>query len=48
MMGVAGLGIAFNAKPKVQLAAPSRLNGESLMDVVHVLGYTREEVLKFL
>jgi len=48
MMGVAGLGVAFNAKPKVQLAAPSRLNGESLMDVVHVLGYTREEVQKFL
>jgi phosphoserine phosphatase len=48
MMGVAGLGVAFNAKPKVQLAAPSRLNGESLMDVVHVLGYTRDEVQKFL
>lgn len=48
MMSVAGLGVAFNAKPKVQLAAPSRLNGESLMDVVHVLGYTREEVQKFL
>lgn len=48
MMGVAGLGVAFNAKPKVQLAAPSRLNGESLMDVVHVLGYTSEEVQKFL
>lgn len=48
MMGVAGLGVAFNAKPKVQLAAPSRLNGESLMDVVHVLGYTSEEVHKFL
>ena len=48
MMGVAGLGVAFNAKPKVQLAAPSRLNGESLMDVVHVLGYTGDEVQKFL
>jgi len=48
MMAVAGLGVAFNAKPKVQLAAPTKLNGESLMDVVHVLGYTREEVQKFL
>jgi phosphoserine phosphatase len=48
MMGVAGLGVAFNAKPKVQLAAPTKLNGESLMDVVHVLGYTREEVQKYL
>jgi hypothetical protein len=32
----------------VQLAAPTKLNGESLMDVVHVLGYTRDEVQKFL
>ena len=48
MMGVAGLGVAFNAKPKVQLAAPSRLNSKSLLDVVHVLGYTSEEVQKFL
>ena len=48
MMGVAGLGVAFNAKPKVQLAAPTKLNGESLMDVVHVLGYTREEVQEYL
>jgi phosphoserine phosphatase len=48
MMGVAGLGVAFNAKPKVQLAAPTKLNGESLIDVVHVLGYTREEVQKLL
>ncbi|KAL1583377.1 hypothetical protein WHR41_08037 [Cladosporium halotolerans] len=48
MMGAAGLGVAFNAKPKVQLAAPARLNGESLLDVVHVLGYERGEVEKFL
>lgn len=48
MMGVAGLGVAFNAKPKVQLAAPTRLNGDSLMDVVHVLGYTSDEVKKYL
>lgn len=48
MMSVAGLGVAYNAKPKVQLAAPSRLNGESLLDVVHVLGYTKEEMQKFL
>ncbi|KAM0717909.1 hypothetical protein Q7P37_006241 [Cladosporium fusiforme] len=48
MMSVAGLGVAFNAKPKVQLAAPTRLNGESLLDVVHVLGYTSDEVKSFL
>jgi phosphoserine phosphatase len=44
MMGAAGLGIAFNAKPKVQLAAPSKLNTESLLDVMYILGYTAKEV----
>ncbi|KAK4539845.1 hypothetical protein LTR36_010306 [Oleoguttula mirabilis] len=44
MMGVAGLGIAFHAKPKVQLAAPTRLNSSSLLDVLHVLGFTKDEV----
>lgn len=46
MMGVAGLGIAFNAKPKVQAAAPARLNGESLLDVLYVLGYSQAEIRK--
>ncbi|KAK5130351.1 hypothetical protein LTR08_002191 [Meristemomyces frigidus] len=44
MMGVAGLGIAFNAKPKVQQAAPSRLNCQSLLDVMHILGFSDNEV----
>lgn len=44
MMGAAGLGIAFNAKAKVQQAAPARLNSPSLLDVLHVLGLTTEEV----
>ncbi|KAF2427776.1 phosphoserine phosphatase serb [Tothia fuscella] len=44
MMGVAGLGVAFNAKPKVQVEAPARLNGKSLLDVLYLLGYTEEEV----
>lgn len=48
MMGAAGLGVAFNAKPKVQQAAPARLNGESLLDVAYVLGYSKEEVTKAL
>ena len=43
MMGVAGLGVAFNAKPKVQLAAPARINGRSLMDVLYLLGFSKEE-----
>lgn len=44
MMGVAGLGVAFNAKPKVQKAAPCRVNGGSLLDVMFVLGYSRAEI----
>jgi phosphoserine phosphatase len=44
MMDVAGLGIAFHAKPKVQDAAPSKLNSASLLDVLYVLGYSREEI----
>lgn len=43
MMGVAGLGVAFHAKPKVQLAAPARLNTESLRDVLYLFGFTKEE-----
>lgn len=44
MMAAAGLGIAFNAKPKVQKAAPVRLNSKSLLDVMNILGYTQQEV----
>ncbi|KXL44224.1 hypothetical protein M433DRAFT_157273 [Acidomyces richmondensis BFW] len=44
MMHEAGLGLAFNAKPKVQHAAPARLNSPSLLDVMYVLGYTKGEV----
>ncbi|QIW99234.1 hypothetical protein AMS68_004752 [Peltaster fructicola] len=44
MMEVAGLGIAFHAKPKVQALAPVRLNSESLLDVMHILGYKKSEI----
>lgn len=44
MMDAAGLGIAFNAKPKVQLAAPAKLNRTSLIDVLYVLGYSKEHI----
>jgi phosphoserine phosphatase len=44
MMGVAGLGVAFNAKPRVQLEAKARLNGESLLDLLFLMGFTAEEV----
>ena len=37
MLGAAGLGIAWNAKEKVQLRAPMRLNGNSLADVLYLI-----------
>ena len=36
MLGTAGLGIAWNAKEKVQVKAPMRLNGNSLADVLYL------------
>jgi len=44
MMGAAGLGVAWNAKPVVQMEAQARLNGESLLDLLHVFGFTAEEI----
>lgn len=43
MMGVAGLGVAFHAKPKVQLMAPARLNTKSMQDLLYLFGITKEE-----
>jgi phosphoserine phosphatase len=43
MMKVAGLGIAFNAKARVQLEAPARLNSSSLVDVLYLLGISKSE-----
>ncbi|KAK7542026.1 phosphoserine phosphatase [Phyllosticta citribraziliensis] len=43
MMGVAGLGVAFCAKPKVQLEAPTRINSETLLDVLYLLGISKTE-----
>ena len=37
MLGTAGLGIAWNAKEKVQIRAPMRLNGNSLADILHLI-----------
>ncbi|PWW80852.1 phosphoserine phosphatase serb [Tuber magnatum] len=44
MMKKAGLGIAFNAKPSVQLAAPTRLNSDTMLDILYILGFTKEEI----
>ncbi|KAH4292775.1 hypothetical protein HBH64_178620 [Parastagonospora nodorum] len=43
MMGVAGLGVAFHAKPNVQMQAPARLNSKSMQDVLYLFGITKEE-----
>jgi len=43
MMHKAGLGVAFNAKSTVQLEAPCRINSKTLMDVLYVLGLSKEE-----
>ncbi|RKO97743.1 hypothetical protein CXG81DRAFT_2895, partial [Caulochytrium protostelioides] len=43
MLAAAGLGIAFHAKPKVQERAPARINQPSLMNVLHLLGYSEED-----
>ena len=44
MMEKASLGVAFNAKPVVQIEAKARLNGESLLDMLYIFGFTAEEV----
>ncbi|KAH3663599.1 hypothetical protein OGAPHI_005000 [Ogataea philodendri] len=44
MMGAAGLGLAWNAKPKVQLEADCRLNTDSLADALYIFGYTDKEL----
>lgn len=49
MLKTAGLGVAWRAKPKVQMEAPSRLNvGRSMLDLVYLLGLTEAEVDELL
>jgi len=49
MLKKAGLGIAWRAKSKVQMEAPARLNvGESMLDLVYLLGLTKAEVDELL
>ncbi|CAG8564188.1 7644_t:CDS:2, partial [Racocetra persica] len=43
MLAKAGLGIAFNAKPRVQEKARARINQKSLKNILYLLGYTDEE-----
>ncbi|KAH6651798.1 phosphoserine phosphatase serb [Truncatella angustata] len=44
MLATAGLGVAWNAKPRVQMEASARLNGESMTDLLYLFGFTREEI----
>lgn len=44
MMSVAGFGIAWNAKPKVQKLAPGKLNSNTLSDTLYILGYSDDQI----
>ncbi|RKU45382.1 hypothetical protein DL546_003631 [Coniochaeta pulveracea] len=44
MMEKAGLGVAWNAKPRVQMEAGARLNGETILELLYLFGFTREEI----
>jgi phosphoserine phosphatase len=44
MIALAGMGIAFNAKPAVKAAADSSVSAPYLDSVLYLLGITREEV----
>ncbi len=44
MLEIAGLGIAFNAKPAVRAAAASSINSPYLDSVLYLMGITREEI----
>ena len=48
MMGVAGLGVAFNAKVRVQRNAPTRLNSPSMLDVLYLLGFNADDISQLL
>lgn len=48
MMQAAGLGVAWNAKPRVQMEAQARLNGDNMLDLLHLFGFTEEEVQQLI
>ncbi|OVF04866.1 putative phosphoserine phosphatase [Clavispora lusitaniae] len=45
MMSVAGWGVAWNAKPKVQKEAPCCLNTTSLKDILYIMGFSDDEIV---
>lgn len=48
MMSVAGWGVAWNAKPKVQKEAPCCLNTKSLQDILYIMGFDDESIKKLI
>lgn len=46
MLHAAGLGVAWRAKTKVQLEAPTRINGESMIDLLYLLGLDHEDIVE--
>lgn len=48
MLHDAGLGVAWRAKSKVQLEAPTRLNGESLVDILYLMGIGETEIKELI
>ena len=44
MIEAAGLGVAFNAKPALRIAADTSVNVPYLDSVLFLLGITREEI----
>lgn len=48
MLHAAGLGVAWRAKSKIQLEAPTRLNGESLVDILYLLGLGKQDITELV
>lgn len=48
MLASSGMGIAFNAKPKVQKQAEIRLNQPSLLNILYLLGFNEEEIYELI
>ena len=44
MIAIAGMGIAFNAKPAVKAAADSSVSAPYLDSVLYLLGISREDI----
>ncbi|EER24392.1 phosphoserine phosphatase, putative [Coccidioides posadasii C735 delta SOWgp] len=48
MLNEAGLGVAWRAKSKVQMEAPTRLNGESLVDILYLMGLSERDIKELI